>query len=142
VGETDTLDPEGAMADTSADWFRQAERDLESALAQERGGFYDWACFIAEQAAEKALKAVFQRHGAEAEGHSLVELLRAFPLSKAVTNHILEAALALDRFYFPSRSPDGRAEGTPFPFITREDARNSIDNSEAILRLCQDLLAG
>jgi HEPN domain-containing protein len=141
AGEWNTLNPEGAVAERSADWFRQAERDLESARAQERDGFYEWACFIAQQAAEKALKAVFQKNGAEAWGHSLAELLKALPVSTDVTGSIREAALALDRFYIPSRYPTGWAEGTPSQFISREDARNSIDNSQAIIRLCHDLLA-
>ena len=40
-------------------------------------GFYEWACFISQQAAEKAAKAVLQRWGAEAWGHSVVRLLEA-----------------------------------------------------------------
>ncbi|MBI4493722.1 MAG: HEPN domain-containing protein [Chloroflexi bacterium] len=36
-------------------------------------GFHDWACFSAQQAAEKTVKAVLQRLGAEAWGHAVFE---------------------------------------------------------------------
>ena len=65
------------MAERSADWIRQTRRDLESAKAQTTAGFYEWACFISQQASEKALKAVLQHLGAEAWGHSIIGLLQA-----------------------------------------------------------------
>jgi HEPN domain-containing protein len=46
----------------------QAEGDLEHAKHDLQGGFYDWACFSAQQAAEKAVKAVLQGMGAEVWG--------------------------------------------------------------------------
>ena len=49
------------MVERSADWLRQARRDLENAEYELEGGFYEWACFLSQQAAEKAVKAVFQR---------------------------------------------------------------------------------
>ena len=50
----------------SRDWFDQAEGDLRHARSDVDGGYYEWACFSAQQAAEKAVKAVFQVMGAEA----------------------------------------------------------------------------
>ncbi|MCK4393262.1 HEPN domain-containing protein [Candidatus Bipolaricaulota bacterium] len=47
----------------SADWMDTAQGDLEHAKSDVKGGFYNWACFSAQQAAEKAIKAVFQRMG-------------------------------------------------------------------------------
>ncbi len=43
----------------SADWMNQAEGDLLHARNDVAGGYYEWACFSAQQAAEKAVKAVF-----------------------------------------------------------------------------------
>lgn len=42
----------------SRDWMDQAERDLQHARSDVDGGYYEWACFSAQQAAEKAVKAV------------------------------------------------------------------------------------
>jgi HEPN domain-containing protein len=49
----------------SAGWLDQARGDLAHARNDLQDGFYDWACFSAQQAAEKAVKAVLHRMGAE-----------------------------------------------------------------------------
>jgi len=125
------------MAERSADWLSQAQRDLESARSQRKERFYEWATFIAQQSAEKACKAVLQRLGAEAWGHSTSKLLLAIEEETGNKSGLREAALLLDRFYIPSRYPNGWGEGTPADFITRDDADSAIDNSEKILRFCE-----
>lgn len=42
----------------SGDWLAQAERDLAQAESSRRQGHHEWACFAAQQAAEKAVKAL------------------------------------------------------------------------------------
>jgi len=49
------------MATRHQDWLWQARRDVEHARASLDGQFYEWACFAAQQGAEKALKALFQK---------------------------------------------------------------------------------
>lgn len=51
------------MAERSTDWLKQAKRDLEAARKMAQGALYEWACFASQQAAEKAIKAVFQKMG-------------------------------------------------------------------------------
>ena len=67
------------MVERSADWMKQAERDLENAKYELKGGFYEWSCFLCQQAAEKAVKAIYQKLGAEAFGHSVAGLLKKLP---------------------------------------------------------------
>ena len=67
------------MAERSRDWFAQAQRDLETARWQLQGGFYEWVCFTCQQAAEKAVKALYQRSNALAWGHALSRLLNDLP---------------------------------------------------------------
>jgi HEPN domain-containing protein len=49
------------MPRRTKDWLRQAERDLEHSKADLKGRYYEWVCFSAQQAAEKALKATIFR---------------------------------------------------------------------------------
>ncbi|MDX1661346.1 MAG: HEPN domain-containing protein, partial [Gemmatimonadota bacterium] len=103
------------MASRAADWIRQAERDLEHARRSAEMGDHEWACFAAHQAAEKALKAVLQDHGAEARGHALRSLLRG--VSEAIGEELEEYeadARELDRHYIPTRYPNSVPEGAPF----------------------------
>ena len=58
------------MPERSRDWYDQAKRDLETARWEVQGGFYEWGCFVAQQAAEKALKGVYQRRGTEGVLHA------------------------------------------------------------------------
>lgn len=129
------------MADRSADWFKQAQRDLDSARAQLQEDFFEWACFIAQQAAEKAVKAAYQSYSAEAWGHSVTDLLKGLKDKTQVPDELLRSAARLDRFYLPARYPNGWASGFPGEYFTREDAEDAISNSEEILRFCNGFLA-
>ena len=56
-------------------WLEQAKRDLEDARFNREGGRFALACFLAQQSAEKALKAFI--YSAEADlvwGHSVANL--------------------------------------------------------------------
>ena len=48
------------MPERSRDWLAQAERDLQKAELDLEHGFREWACFTAQQLADKALKALYQ----------------------------------------------------------------------------------
>ena len=61
------------------DWFRQAQRDISHAQHALEDGDYDWACFAAQQAAEKAVKALFRFLTADAWGQSVSLLLGRLP---------------------------------------------------------------
>jgi len=129
------------MPERSADWIRQAERDLESAKAQRRDGFFEWSCFIAQQAAEKALKAVIQRLGGEAWGHSTSGLLAVLTEKVDIPVGLDEGARFLDMYYITSRYPNGWASGIPAKYIREDDAEKAIGCSEELVRFCRGLLA-
>jgi HEPN domain-containing protein len=65
----------------SKDWIFQAQGDLDHARHDVAAEFYDWACFSAQQASEKAVEALLSRLGAESWGHSVTELLESMPES-------------------------------------------------------------
>jgi HEPN domain-containing protein len=57
------------------DWYSQAEKDLEPAKDCRRSGRHEWACFAAQQAAEKAVKALHLHLKQEARGHVFAKLM-------------------------------------------------------------------
>mgnify|MGYP006277845011 FL=1 len=130
------------MSDRSGDWIGQAHRDMDAAVATARGGYFEWACFISQQAAEKAVKAALQKMGAEAWGHSVTQLLKAVAQRSDVPGDVTAAATVLDRFYVPARYPNGYAAGKPGDYITQDDANDATSSAEAIIRFCDSLLAG
>lgn len=129
------------MSDRSADWIAQADRDLDAARAQLRAGYPEWACFIAQQAGEKATKAVLQSWGAEAWGHSVAQLLGAVTERAEAGETLRQAARTLDKYYIPARYPNGYAEGKPGDYITAKDADDAIGSAEEIVRFGHGLLA-
>ena len=129
------------MPERSKDWFEQAKRDFNAAQKEEEAHFFEWACFIYQQAAEKALKAVYQKLAAEAWGHSIYNLLKGLQERKKIDNELFNNAKQLDRFYIPARYPNGWSEGFPGEFITQEDAVNARNCAEKILRFCEGILA-
>lgn len=125
----------------SKDWMDEAEGDLEHAKSDVEGKYYNWACFSSQQGAEKAIKAVFQKMGAEAWGHSvadlLVELSKKYPVSEKFMNHALE----LDKAYIPARHPNAHPTGSPRRRYTKEEGERLIQYAEEIIRLCSGLLS-
>ena len=118
----------------------QAERDLENARYELKGGYYEWACFLSQQAAEKAIKAVYQRLGAEAFGHSVASLLKRLPRRFSPSRELVDAAKELDKAYIPARYPNAHPEGPPFEAYTEGEARRLISYAEKIVEFCKDIL--
>jgi len=102
------------MADRSRDWLKQAERDLAHATESREAGRHEWACFAAQQAAEKAVKALHLSLGQEAWGHAVARLLTELPASSAAASDLVDKARVLDAFYIPARYPNAHPEGAPF----------------------------
>jgi HEPN domain-containing protein len=91
-------------------WLQQAESDLEIARITAQAGRHEWACFAAQQAAEKAVKALHLHLGQEAWGHLVTRLLTELPIT--VPSMLVEKARSLDT-YAPTRYPDAFPAGAP-----------------------------
>jgi HEPN domain-containing protein len=125
----------------SKDWMDSAVADLTHARSDRERGFHNWACFSAQQAAEKAVKAVFQKMGAEAWGHSVADLLVELGERHGAPQSLIDGALELDKAYIPTRYPNAHPSGAPGSRYTEEEARRLIAHAEAILTFCQGLLS-
>ncbi len=125
------------VAERSRDWLRQADADLRHARNSRDAGDYDWSAFAAHQAAEKAIKAVFQRLHLDAWGHVLSVLLANLPGDTQASVALIDAAKELDKHYIPTRYPNGFERGAPTDFYTRREAEQAIGNAEAILEWCR-----
>ncbi|MEM3440279.1 MAG: HEPN domain-containing protein [Candidatus Bathyarchaeia archaeon] len=129
------------MVERSADWIKQAKRDLENAEYELRGGFYEWSCFLSQQASEKAVKAVFQKLGAEVFGHSVAGLLQRLPKGLEPDRTVVDMAKELDRAYVPTRYPNVHPEGAPYEAYTEGDARRLVGFARRIIEYCEGLLS-
>jgi len=125
----------------SADWMDQARGDLELARTAMERGFQEWACFASQQAADKAVKAVFQKLHRDVWGHSVAALLEALSREIHVPQELYESALELDKAYVPTRYPNAHVQGSPRRLYTKREAERLIGYAEQILTFCEGLLA-
>jgi len=124
-----------------ADWLAQAERDMEQAEDSRAAGRHEWACFAAQQAAEKAVKALHLHLGQEAWGHVVARLLVELPESVEVPSELVERAKVLDNFYIPARYPNGHPEGAPFDHYGVLQSGSAIEHANAILAFVRAQMA-
>lgn len=112
------------------DWLRQAELDSEAAAVMKAAGHFEWACFLAQQAGEKAAKALHESQGTEAWGHAVAGLLAGL---EEVPEAVMEAARALDKHYIPTRYPNTHPEGAPGDVYTVRDADRALEDATMVL---------
>jgi HEPN domain-containing protein len=124
----------------SKDWIFQARGDLAHAQLDVKHGFFDWACFSAQQAAEKAVKAVHSYLGGEAWGHAVTDLVEALPDAVVVPQSISDAARELDKVYISARYPDALPSGAPRSRFTRSEAERMVGHGQSIVEFCESHL--
>lgn len=89
------------------DWLERARSDLAIANAPlPDGAYYEDLCFHAQQAAEKALKAVYQHYGYTFRyTHDLDELVTGLKLKGVQIPANIEEATSLSNFAWEARYP-------------------------------------
>lgn len=129
------------MPNRHEDWLKQAKRDLNHARNAFEDGEYEWACFAAQQSAEKAVKALLMHSQRDAWGHSVAALLQQLPPHVYVDDDVLDMGRELDRHYISPRYPNSYPQGAPYEFYTRAEAERAIGHTQDILAICDRLLA-
>jgi HEPN domain-containing protein len=128
------------MAERSRDWITQANRDLIHAKSSVKMEDYEWSCFAAEQAAEKALKAVYEKNNRSVKGHSVYSLLKGLSAQYPVEKALLSQSRIVSRYYIDTRYPNGFPEGAPFEYFDETIAMEAIYAAEKILEWCRDII--
>ena len=129
------------MTNRAMDWFNQAERDLEQAQDSQQAERHEWACFAAQQAAGKAVKALHLHLGQEAWGHMVAMLLQELPESVTAPPQLVEKARVLDNFYIPTRDPNSHPEGAPFEHYGPLQSEEAIRYAGEIIEFVRSQMA-
>lgn len=118
-----------------ARWFKQAERDLDDAAFNRQGERYNTACFLCQQAAEKAVKGYLYRRGAEdVWGNSLIDLCEDAKIFEMFFDTIKAEARQLDKYYDITRYPQYLPGGIPADAFDDVDAERAIELAELVVR--------
>ncbi len=122
------------FAAEGARWLRQAQQDLEDADFTREGGRFNLACFLGQQAAEKALKGYLYNRGAEdVWGHSLADLCEDAKIFEMFFDTILAEARQLDKYFEITRYPHFLPGGIPSEAFDRIDADRAIELSTMVM---------
>ena len=127
------------MSNRSKDWLAQSVRDLEQARSSKLEGRHEWACFAAQQSAEKAVKALHLSLGQEAWGHVVARLLMELP--SPPPEDLIEKAKVLDNFYMPTRYANGHPDGAPFEHYGAIQSDEAIRYASEILEFVRVQMA-
>jgi HEPN domain-containing protein len=115
-------------------WINQALKDLDDAKFNLSGKRYNVACFLAQQSAEKSLKAYLFYAGAdEVWGHSVGELCSDASNFDKDFEKIKRECSLLDKYYITTRYPNALPGGIPSEVFDREDAEKAISIAEKVI---------
>jgi HEPN domain-containing protein len=108
-------------------WLKQAESDLDDARYSMAGDRHSLACFLSQQAAEKAVKAFPCLRGSELiRGHSVAELLKDAVALDPAFEGFRGLGGFLDRSCIITRYPNGLPGWIPSESFSRKDAEEAI----------------
>ena len=128
------------IRDEVINWFEEAKSDLKHAvMSLEVLKDYNWACFAAQQAVEKALKAALLHVSGElSRSHDLVKLYR--DLKKYVDVEVNEDDLSrLSMYYTQARYPNAGIE-RPSQEITENNAKNMVEIAKVTLHEIEKII--
>lgn len=127
-------------------WMTTARGDIESARILLANRRYAHACFHAQQAAEKSLKAAWYLQDADPWGHSVRRLIESLNEINSALHSALkplsEKGAKLDRYHIPTRYPNGLPELSPDQAYFEEDAREAVASAGEIIGCVERLLDG
>ena len=120
-------------------WLQTAEEDWRAAHVLQENGMYAQACFYAQQSGEKAIKSLWYLLDADPWGHSVQRLITEFPERAALPDFDiwLEQGALLDKFYIPTRYPNGLPDLTPGQVYRLDDATRGLEAARLLLNACQ-----
>ena len=125
----------------AARWLSQAENDIAFAEIGLREEFYAQACFLAQQAAEKALTAVHYAKGARfVLGHSVLHLIQELEEQYPDFSQHTDIARELDQYYIPTRYPNGLPEGAPHEFYSSTQASAALAGAKGIIEKARQIV--
>jgi HEPN domain-containing protein len=124
-------------------WWLTAQEDLDAAKTMHANQKFSHACFLSQQSAEKAIKALWFAMDSDPWGHSIQKLVMQFPqpnMLPDVQNWLTQAAY-LDKFCIPTRYPNGLPDLTPSQVYNSQDSTQAIERAEFFLEGTDKLLA-
>jgi HEPN domain-containing protein len=128
-------------ANLSRQWLDRAREDCAVAHLVLREGHTAHACFLAQQCAEKSLKAfLLARSNAFPRTHKLVDLTSECAQLDGGFSPFLPECAVIDQYYVPTRYPDAIPGNLSSGVPSSAEAAEAVGIADRILRFVQDQL--
>ena len=129
---------EGSSPGSTLDWLARAKGSLVMAKqTRPEGTFLEDYCFQAQQAAEKALKAVYQHLGVVFRyTHDLEELGAMLEAKGIRVPESVKDAVILSKYAYEGRYPG------PYEPVTEEEYREAISLAEVVVVWAESVIQG
>lgn len=115
-------------------WWRQAQSDFELLPIIRQAGKYDTVCFLAQQTAEKSLKAYLFAQGEELIfTHSIFKLCALAAQYDPTLAGLQAQVKLLDFYYVEARYPNALEDVIPAEFYSDQDAAQAIGMVQRVL---------
>jgi HEPN domain-containing protein len=123
-------------------WLRQSAHDLDDARLVHDAGRHALACFLAHQAAEKAVTAYLLARGAERVwGHALADLCEDALALDPSFDLIKTVAVLLDKHFLGARYPTTLPGGVPAEAYEAADAERALEVAGDVRRFVDERLS-
>jgi HEPN domain-containing protein len=123
-------------------WLRQAGHDLEAGRFLAAGGHHAAACFLAEQAAEKAVSAFLYACGAERVwGNALADLCEDALTFDPAFEMLKPVASLLDKHYLGARYPSALPGGVPAEAYDATDSERALAIAGEVIAFTKERIA-
>ncbi|MGC8571129.1 MAG: HEPN domain-containing protein [Caldivirga sp.] len=122
-------------------WLKEANYDLRRARRSLNDGDYALCVFMAQQAVEKAFKAIIIgiKHKPQPRTYDLTVLYNEVKDALPLPNDVADRLPTLSQYYVTSRYPNAGLE-VPSESISRTQAEEALNVAEAIINHASRLL--
>ena len=123
--------------ETAGRWLEQANDDLTEAKFSFERGKFSYACFLAEQSAQKSLKGfMIYNKDLNIQIHAISELLKRTVKFNKRFSDLIDRGKELDKYYLGTRYPDALPEPlVPSQSFTKKEANEAVETAQRIFDL-------
>lgn len=121
-------------------WLAKSKDDLRYAEGNLEMEFYSQVCFLAQQSAEKALKAYLISKGIPSQNiriHALPRLIKECLHFDSSFGSIRHKCQILDRYYIPTRYPP---DAGPLGEFSQQEAEEALELAKEVLAFIEEKL--
>lgn len=119
-------------------WLITAKEELDAAQHLFAGGYFAKTCFHCQQSAEMAIESIWISEEKDPWGHSIIKLLNELhPVKEKIPEEIYEAVSILDKFYIPTKYPDGLPDLTPGQSYRKSEATTALTTAQTVYQFAE-----